>query len=151
MRRFPKVPAPRSIFASIGSQRLRRGLVSFIAVFLGYAVASELHIAGRPEFLPKYPDILATLQDVLATGLLQKSVIESTARMLQGYALGCTIGIVLGLVMGLSGKLNFTLYPLLQFVRFTPALAFLPLYVLWFGGGEFSKILLIATGVSVVV
>lgn len=40
--------------------------------------------------------------------------------------------------------------PWVTFFRFTPALALLPLYVLWFGFGEVSKILLIATGVTVV-
>ena len=74
----------------------------------------------------------------------------TTARVLEGLALGAAVGVPLGLSMARVARLESLLDPWVTFFRFTHALALLPLYALWFGFGELSKILLIATTVAVV-
>jgi NitT/TauT family transport system permease protein len=81
---------------------------------------------------------------------LWSSIAVSSGRVFAGFFLGSIIGILLGLATGRSGRMEYLVDPWITFFRFTPALALLPLYVVWFGYGESSKILLIATTVAVV-
>jgi ABC-type nitrate/sulfonate/bicarbonate transport system permease component len=52
--------------------------------------------------------------------------------------------------MGRAARVEYLLEPWVGLVRFTPALALLPLYALWFGFGEGARVALVATAVSVV-
>jgi ABC-type nitrate/sulfonate/bicarbonate transport system permease component len=74
----------------------------------------------------------------------------STRRVALGLLLGSVAGILLGLATGWAARAEFVADPWVAFFRFTPALALLPLYVVWFGYGEASKVLLIATSVAVI-
>jgi ABC-type nitrate/sulfonate/bicarbonate transport system permease component len=64
--------------------------------------------------------------------------------------IGSLAGIFLGLATGWAASVEHLADPWVTLFRFAPALALLPLYVIWFGYGETSKILLIATSVAVV-
>src|SRR5207245_3406262 len=71
-------------------------------------------------------------------------------RVFTGLLLGSLAGIVLGLLTGWGTRVESLADPWVTLFRFTPALALLPLYVVWFGYGEASKVLLIATNVAVI-
>ena len=60
-----------------------------------------------------------------------------------GYVLALLVGLPLGLAMGLSSKVRAVFDYLIEFYRPLPPLAYYTLLVLWFGIGEFSKILLL--------
>jgi sulfonate transport system permease protein len=64
--------------------------------------------------------------------------------------LGSVVGVLFGLLTGRFSRVEKLAGPWITLFRFTPALALLPLYVVWFGFGEASKVLLIATNVAVV-
>jgi ABC-type nitrate/sulfonate/bicarbonate transport system permease component len=64
--------------------------------------------------------------------------------------MGSIAGILIGLLTGWARRLESLADPWVTFFRFTPALALLPLYVVWFGYGETAKVLLIATNVAVI-
>jgi ABC-type nitrate/sulfonate/bicarbonate transport system permease component len=87
---------------------------------------------------------------LVRAGIWQASVVASGLRVLSGLALGALVGIPLGAGMAWAPRFGALLEPWVVFFRFTPALALLPLYVLWFGLGELSRVLLIASGVAVV-
>lgn len=164
------VPRPRwagrcrsYLAESFCSTRLRRGLVALVALAVLYGVASEIGKAVLPhriwmtvhyiedvELIPPYSSLLEETVFLVRAGILQKSILVSAGRVMQGLLLGSAIGIPLGLAMAWVARLEYLVDPWVTFFRFTPALALLPLYVLWFGFGEVSKILLIATGVTVV-
>ena len=74
----------------------------------------------------------------------------SAGRVLLGFAVGAAVGLLIGLLTGRAARLDALAGPWVTFFRFTPALALLPLYVVWFGHGETAKVLLIATNVAVV-
>lgn len=70
----------------------------------------------------------------------------SAVRALAGFALGGSLGLLFGMLVGLFAKVEKMLDPTLQMIRMIPSLAVVPLFILWFGIGEESKILLIAKG-----
>ena len=72
----------------------------------------------------------------------------SLGRMFIGYAWAAVFAIPLGLAMGRSRAVHEFLYPLVSLVYPMPKAALMPILMLWFGLGSFSKIFVIAMGVS---
>lgn len=155
----------RDSLARVNSKKLRRGLITFVLALSIYILASELieHylkpilyfeewgvFIGRVEVLPTVRSLWNEFSFQLRTRIFQASIIVSLTRLAEGYLLGGGLGLILGLTAGWRRQVDYALDPWLNFFRFTPALALLPLYTIWFGAGDLSKILLIATGVMTV-
>ena len=79
-------------------------------------------------------------------GLLQQDLLATTARVLEGFALGSIVAVALGLVTGLSRRADTALEPTLQALRTVPTLAWAPLLLLWLGIDEPPKVTLVAIG-----
>ncbi len=122
-----------------------RGLVLPIFVLVIWQLSvSLLHVPNT--VLPAPSHILASLQELIASGELFGHLKISVTRALIGFLLGASLGLLFGTVTGLSNKTEQFLDPSLQMLRTVPHLALAPLFILWFGLGELSKILLIALG-----
>ena len=147
----------------VRAARVRRSMMSLAVLAAVYGVAAEVggevlphrfwlgpHYIENVELLPRYASLAEELVYLVRSGLLPRGAVASTARVLGGLALGAAVGIPLGLAMARRPRLGHALAPWVALVRFTPALALLPLYVIWLGTGEAAKILLIATAVAVV-
>ncbi|QND70232.1 ABC transporter permease [Tardiphaga robiniae] len=74
---------------------------------------------------------------------LSVHIAASLFRTGTGFFAGATAGICVGIVMGYSPIVSSALGPFFSFVRPIPPIAYIPLVILWFGIGEFSKIILI--------
>lgn len=148
----PKSAPGGGIIRGRPSLRVRRGAVSVILVLVAYGVVSSpmLRIVRAQQFLPSYEALGRSYWFLLTTGTLARGMVESVLRMMEGYAVGAAVGIAAGAVMGAHRVGEYVLDPLVQIVKFTPALAWLPLYMIWFGTGQTSMVMLIATGVAVV-
>lgn len=81
------------------------------------------------------------------SGELLRHIGASVARALTGLVIGSGIGILFGLLTGRILLFAQLLEPLAQLFRAIPAIAFVPLAIIWFGLGEQSKIFLITFGV----
>ena len=68
----------------------------------------------------------------------------SLLRALPGFAIGAFVGIALGLAAGIARKFDEMLSPLVFLTYPVPKIVMLPLFMLWFGIGDISKILIIA-------
>lgn len=90
--------------------------------------------------------ILRAFADLTASGELAEHLGISATRAAAGFALGGGLGLALGLIVGLFRATEKAVDPSVQMIRMVPSLALVPLFVLWFGIGEESKILLIAKG-----
>ena len=64
----------------------------------------------------------------------------SLSRVLKGLLIGTLIGIPVGFAMGLSRRLRGIFDPIVELFRPIPPLALLPLFIMWFGIGEQSKV-----------
>ncbi len=98
-----------------------------------------------PFFFPSPLAIGAAFGELAETGELFRHIGVSLGRVLAGFGIGGTLGWIFGLLAGFSRRTEMMLDPMIQLLRLTPSLALAPLFILWFGFGETSKVLIIAT------
>ena len=96
--------------------------------------------------LPTPVRVAETLYGMGASGELWGHVAVTLRRVALGAGLGIAVGTVFGTATGLSRTASDLLDPLLQSLKNIPSLAWVPLFLLWFGIGESAKVLLIAVG-----
>lgn len=99
------------------------------------------------RLLPPPSRIAATLLELARNGDLTTHVLATLARVGAGFFFGALAGIALGAASGYSSLFRTLVDPTLQGLRAIPSLAWVPLFILWFGIFEQSKIILIAIGV----
>ena len=97
----------------------------------------------KPQFFPGPLLVLATGEEMIASGELFEHIGISLQRILTGFLIGSAIAAPAGLIMGSVPVVRAIFDPYAQFFRFVPSLAWLTPVVLWFGIGEISKILII--------
>ncbi|WP_413408776.1 ABC transporter permease [Paenibacillus amylolyticus] len=96
--------------------------------------------------LPAPSRIARTFWQLCVNGDMTQHLTASTIRAIGGFLLGAVTGLLLGVFTGLGKWVEQTLDPTIQMLRTVPLLAVIPLFILWFGVGELSKVLLIALG-----
>jgi sulfonate transport system permease protein len=99
------------------------------------------------RLVPPPSVIYATFAELAATGELQRHALATVARVAAGFGLGVVAGTLLGALTGYSVGLFRLLDPTIQALRAIPSIAWVPLFILWLGIFEASKITLIAVGV----
>ncbi|AKJ31276.1 aliphatic sulfonate ABC transporter permease SsuC [Caldimonas brevitalea] len=97
--------------------------------------------------LPEPWAVLTAFWNLASSGELWQHVWVSTGRALAGLAIGGGLGLLLGLLTGTFRIAETLLDSTLQMVRNIPALALIPLVILWFGIDEWAKLFLVAVGV----
>ena len=101
----------------------------------------------RPNLLPPPSAVLATIIDLAQRGDLWTHLQVTLVRVLLGFLLGAAAATFLGAVTGYSLLWHRLLDPMLQGLRAIPSIAWVPLFILWLGIFEISKVTLIAVGV----
>lgn len=100
-----------------------------------------------PLFLPAPSGIIRSLIEMTLNGEIGRSLAASISRIAAGFILGSIIGLIVGLVTGTSALSDRIGTPIVQALYPIPKIALLPLFILWLGIGELSKITIIALGV----
>jgi len=95
------------------------------------------------DFLPSPIETIIGAKEIILDGTLVKFILISSKRVVSGWGLGMLIAIPIGLVIGRIEILRRIFEPFIDFFRFIPAIGFLTLFLMWFGAGEKSKIILI--------
>jgi len=119
-------------------------IVPLLVILLWQAIGSFGYV--EEHILPTPIKIVSTLLTLLGNGELVYHFTVSGQRVLGGFILGAGTGIVLGILTGFSRLAQEVIDPSLQMLRTVPLLALIPLFILWFGLGEFGKVLMIALG-----
>jgi sulfonate transport system permease protein len=109
-----------------------------LAVRLGWST-------GR--LVPPPSVIYETFVQLAHGGELQRHALATLTRVAAGFGAGVVAGTIAGAVTGYSSLLSRLLDPTLQALRAIPSIAWVPLFILWLGIFEASKITLIAVGV----
>ncbi len=102
-------------------------------------------VEGR--LMPPPSRIFATIFELAASGELTGHIGVTLWRVVVGFLAGAALGTVIGAFTGYSSRLSRLLDPTLQALRAIPSIAWVPLFILWFGIFEASKVALIAVGV----
>jgi sulfonate transport system permease protein len=125
--------------------RFLTGFILPVALALAWEAAVRFGFA-QGRLMPPPSRIFATLYDLAITGELFRHIAATTARIMAGFGLGVVAATVLGALAGASKLSRDVMDPTLQGLRAVPSIAWVPLFILWFGIFETSKIMLIAVG-----
>ncbi|PGR71817.1 sulfonate ABC transporter permease [Bacillus thuringiensis] len=124
---------------------LVRAITIPVIILIIWQLAGVFGLASK-TVLPTPLDIFLAFQELIKTGELFGHLSISVFRAAAGFFIGGGLGIILGTIVGFSTRSEQYLDPSVQMLRTVPHLAVAPLFVLWFGFGETSKVLLIADG-----
>jgi sulfonate transport system permease protein len=129
-----------------GAPVARRVVVPLALVLLWQAGSSAGVISAATLASPL--DVVHTGWDLAASGDLARNLAVSLRRAGVGLLLGGTAGLVLGIAAGLFRLGEELVDATMQMLRTIPFLALVPLFILWFGIGEASKVAVVAFGTA---
>lgn len=141
-KRMRSKPAIISYEKITRTKALINALTSFIVVILIWQVSIMI--------FPRFGSLFPTPYEVLVLLLrsfwipigqltLIPHLLWTLKRIFIGYFVGATLGIGIGLAMGTSKTIYAIISPVFEIVRPIPAIAWIPMAILWFGTGETSK------------
>jgi len=122
------------------------GLILPVTLAVGWEFVVRMGWASG-RLAPPPSVIFATFVDLARSGELQRDTLVTLARVAAGFGIGVTVATVIGAAAGYSPWVRRLLDPSLQALRAIPSIAWIPLFILWLGIFEASKVTLIAVGV----
>ncbi len=117
---------------------------------LGLALIWELAVRfgfSNGRLVPPPSKIWQTLAELAVSGELGRHVVATLSRVGAGFGLGIVFGTLFGAICGYWSLPRRLLDPTVQALRAIPSIAWVPLFILWLGIFETSKVALIAVGV----
>jgi len=142
-----KPAAPGKVYGAPGAGY--SGHISLITSIALIALWFLVTSAGwvKPLFLPSpfavYDKFVSAMTDGVANSTLAEHAMASLTRVFSAFLLACVTAVPVGILMGMNRYARGIFDPPIEFYRPLPPLAYLPLIIIWFGIGEFPKILLI--------
>jgi NitT/TauT family transport system permease protein len=127
----------------------RARLVTAAASVLGAVALWQAVVvvgAADPVFLPGPLQVVLALWQMLADGELLGNAGISILRVWSAFLLAAAMAVPVGMLMSSYGLIGAALEPLIDFIRYLPVPALVPLAIIWFGIGETTKIFLLWLG-----
>jgi ABC-type nitrate/sulfonate/bicarbonate transport system permease component len=113
-------------------------LAAIAVVLCGWVVLAWAFYSPRLEMLPPPWRVAIRFVELARTELI-RDIITSVQEAAGGWIVGSALGIALGLLIGRFAVARMLLFPVIDFLRFISPLAWVPLAILWFGIGYWSK------------
>ncbi len=107
------------------------GIVSLLAIWQAIASFSAI----PRYFFPSPADVVRAAFDLVQKGILPVYIADSLGRYFAGVGLGVSIGLILGLAIGMSPGASRLLQPVLNFFYSIVEVAWIPIFVIWWGYG----------------
>ena len=127
----------QGVLRTIGEYALSVGV--FIAIWWLYVAVKHV-----PAYiLPSPPKVWNSLEKMFVKGTVYPHLRTTTYEVILGFVIGAFLGIVLGYIFIKVDALKTMLMPYLIFLQTAPKIALVPLFVIWFGIGLVSKVVLI--------
>jgi NitT/TauT family transport system permease protein len=118
------------------------GLYSVIGGLLLWELASR-YLVANALFLAGPSQIVRAIVELARTGELWRHVAISGVEFAIGYVIACFLGVVCGMAMAGSPTVKRVMQPWISGLYATPTIALAPLFILWFGIGIWSKVLVV--------
>jgi NitT/TauT family transport system permease protein len=119
-----------------------RGAVGLAVLVAAWEMLSRSAI-GVPALTPRVEDIGLALLRMLRDGTLARHLGFTLYRLAVGFLLAVVIGVPLGLLIGRSRVIERLLVPILSVFMPIPSLAWVPLFLLWFGLGDGTTFIIV--------
>ncbi len=118
-------------------------MLSIIVLFSAWELIAR---SGRfnPYLLPPLSIVLMRVGEDIATGDFFLKIGATLYRLLSGFAIAATLGVSIGILMTRFRVMKWFFDPVVSVGFPMPKVAFLPIFMLWFGAHDISKIVLIA-------
>jgi len=140
---------PELMDAGLRGSRLPRGralalrlgaIAAFLALWSLLSGAVVVFKLFNPIFLPGPWLVLGNVLDMAVRGQLWIHLAATLERVALGFGAGAALGVVLGLAAGHLTPIRHIVEPLVELLRPIPPLAMLPMFIVWVGIGETSKV-----------
>jgi NitT/TauT family transport system permease protein len=130
---------------STPKDRARSAFRGGLALLVVAAMYESVARSGSfpPALLPTLPQIVRTLLSQIFDGTLLEHAAFTTARVLCGLSLAIGIALPLGILMGRMRRIEEFFLPLASALMPIPSLAWVPIFILWFGLGNAVTILIV--------
>jgi NitT/TauT family transport system permease protein len=126
--------------------RVLLGATGVIAILAGWLLAAALLDDASSLLVPSPAATWDALTEMWREGTLSGDLVASLRRIGIGYAISVALGVVFGLLIGTFVAVESFFEPQFGFLRYIPATALTPLFLLWLGIDESPKIWLIVVG-----
>jgi len=144
--------APRNLEDFLSPREpIPKGLYFILALssFAFFLTLWSILTYGRfvdPLFLPSPGRVFQAGVDLFLELEFATDILNSVYRVMMGFIIAAIIGVPIGLIMGTFKVAEAFTEPVVGFVRYMPASAFIPLFILWLGIGDIEKIAIIFVG-----
>jgi NitT/TauT family transport system permease protein len=122
---------------------IARNALPFVVVFALWELVARLGVFP-PRLFPSLVEVARAFVNLTVSGILPHHAFDTVVRLLVGFALAAIVGVALGILMGRSRRVEDVALPLVSIGAPIPGLAYAPLFLLWFGLGNKSAVLLVA-------
>lgn len=121
-------------------------ILPLIGIFVLFEVWWLIAVSGfiNPVLLPTPIATLGTLVTGMFTGAMLPDFVATVLRTFGAFLMAAAVGVPVGVALGSSEKIYRSVEFLIDFFRSTPASALIPLFILFFGVSDFSKIVIAA-------
>ena len=120
-------------------------IVAFFSVIVLWSVATYGGFIDS-LFLPTPTAVIKAGIDSAKSGTLFPNIWISVYRVLGGFIAAAVLAVPLGIIMGMNEHICYFFEPIISLIRYMPASAFVPLFILWLGIGEVEKMAVIFYG-----
>jgi NitT/TauT family transport system permease protein len=134
----PREPIPRSLYLILAFGSFAFFLIIWSILTYGGLV--------DPLFLPSPGRVYQAGWDLFAELSFTTDILNSVSRVMVGFVAAALIGVPIGLIMGTFKAAEAVTEPVVGFIRYMPASAFIPLFILWLGIGDIEKVAIIFVG-----
>ena len=121
-------------------------ILSLLIFFLCWLYLAAPETSRVPSPIDVWNRFLIVLEIPVSRVPLINHILASIRRVLIGLGLAILFGIVNGMLMALLPTFRAIFMPLFNMLRMVPPIAWIPLFTIWFGVGEFPKLALIVYG-----
>ncbi len=128
-----------------GTEFLGVAALVFVALGVLWFAVTEAGLV-RPLFLPSPGQVVSRLSELWQNGQLAADVSISVYRITLGFLISTALALPIGVLIGCYRFWEAAIEPLVDFVRYMPVVAFVPLTILWIGTGDGQKFLIIFIG-----
>lgn len=127
------------------TQAIVIGILTFAVLFVIWWLATSTGTI-KPIFLPGLEQVWKRLITLASQGTLWEDMQSSLYRISIAFLISSVMSIVIGILAGCYGFVKAIVEPFVDFVRYMPVVAFVPLTILWTGTDDFQKFLVIWIG-----